>query len=323
MGSQPLITLDEAGGTFTARPTSTVDLRGRVIGLRPGTDYFVDKDLATASDTNDGLSWQQALLTVQAGVDKTVTGLGDHVFVKVAASAYAENVIVASKDYVSIVGVLNNSAWGRPDIHPAAGIGLVVTLSQGFLLQNVYVFSDDDDAMTIDSEGWRLENCKFQGSSDGLLLKGHPTNDSFGAGQGLARGCTFEANGAAGIRMEHADATSGIGSTDNEIVDCLFRDNTGVDLLSAVGVSGGGAGIFLRLSVRDCKFLDPGAAHVYIDMDQGVANDLTANSGMFSNNFFADDAFVAAQADISGQPNVFFVGNYDAAGLIDGSTFND
>lgn len=293
--------------------------RGQLI-QNPGVEYHVDKD--SGSDSADGLNWDGALATIQEGVDRCVSVNHDRVYVRTADSAYVENVVVSQKDYVSIIGV-GLGEWGRPDLSPAAGIGLFVDRSQGFHGENLYAFSADVDAAHINSEGWKLVNCKFQGASDGLLLKGLAASDSYGASQGLALGCGFEANGAAGIRFEHADSPSGIGAWGNRIIDCYFRDNTGVDLLSAVGASGGGAGIFLKMLVQDCQFMDDGAAHVYMDMDQGVAADLAANSALIIGNYFADDTLVAAQCAIGGQPKVFFVGNYDALGVVDGSAFND
>ena len=295
--------------------------RGAGVERGPGSDFFVDKD--NGSNLNSGFSWQQAKATIQAGVDLTVTNKGDRVWVKVAATAYVENVVVALKDYVSILGVLNKSNWGRPDIHPTSGIGLVINKSQGFYGENLFMFSDDGDACTVDSEGWKFMNSRWQANANGILLKGDSVDDSFTASQGEAIGCTFWANGAAGIRLEHANNPSGVGVTDVKFKDCIFKENVGADFLSAVGVSGGGAGIFINLVIERCKFLDVGAAHVYMDMDQGVAADLAANSALIVDNFFADEAVIAAQIAIGGQPNVMFVGNKDAAGLIDGATFND
>ncbi len=323
-GSQTLIHTGRKGSYRTYEVGATLEMNGRMLGFQPGDDIWVDKDHADASDNNDGFSPRDPLLTVQEGVDKTTSGAHDRVHVVTASSAYAENVTVTSQDYVSIIGEGNPSHWGRPDIHPAAGVGLIVSLSQGFYMNRVYAFSDDGDACQIDSEGWGLDDCKFQGVSDGLLLKGHPTNDSYAAGQGRARGNTFEACGAAGVRMEHANATSGIGAWGNEFTHGnIFRDNTGADFLSAVGASGGGAGIFMALLIDGNFFLDVGAAHVYFDMDQGVGADLAANQALLSNNRFADLAFVIGQCAIGGQPNVIFGGgNFDATGIIDGSGFN-
>tara|TARA_Y100000310_G_scaffold345771_1_gene469637 strand:- start:2546 stop:3487 length:942 start_codon:yes stop_codon:yes gene_type:complete len=312
--------------SFTNFPNGLTSFGMPVVGGfgRPqtGNMYWVDKDHDNASDGNTGLEKDTPLSTVQAGVDKCVSGNHDVVFVTTASTAYAENVTVTSKDYVSIVG-LGLGEWGRPDIHPSSGIALAISLSQGFHSESVYYLSDDDDAVTCDSEGWLFSNCKFQGNSDGLLLKGYATDDSYSAGQGMAYQCGFESNGAAGVKIEHAETSSGIGSWGNRFIDCYFRDNTGADFLSAVGSTGGGAGIFTRLLIQGCQFLDDGASHVYMDMDQGVAGDLAANSALICGNYFADDAVIAAQCAIGSQAKVFFVGNYDAAGLINGSSFNN
>lgn len=282
--------------------------------------FFVDGDNGQAN--NSGLDPRAPLLTIQSAVDLCVSGRHDVVYVRTASSAYAENVTVTSKDYVSIIG-WGHGDWGRPDVNPASGIALAISLSQGFHAENVFFVSDDDDAVTVDSDGWLFRNCKFMGNSDGLFLKGNADNDSYTASQGLAVDCVFWACGAAGVKMEHAEADSGVGTTDNHFVNCVFKENTGVDFLSAVGSTGGGAGIFINLVIEKCKFLDVAAGHVYFDMDQGVGADLSANTCLICNNWFADEAFVAAQCDISGQPGAMFVGNYDAAGLIDGSTFNN
>ena len=287
-----------------------------------GKTFFVDKDASTSSDSNTGDAWDNAFSTIQAAVNKCVSNRHDVVLIAVATTAYAENVVVTSKDYVSIIGVARGE-WGRPDLHPTAGIGLAVVLSNGFHGENLYVFSDDVDACLMEGEGWKFTNCKFQGVSDGLLLKGAASTDASAAGQGMARRCTFENNGAAGVRMEYAEAPSGVGAWGNIFEGCWFRDNTGADFLSATGATGGGAGIFLAMTISGCYFLDVAAGHVYFDMDQGNGADLAVNQVLIAGNFFADEAFVAAQCDISGQPNCMFVGNYDAAGLIDGATFND
>jgi len=83
------------------------------------------------------------------------------------------------------------------------------------------------------------------------------------------------------------------------------------------------AGKYPRLLCAKNYFMTAGAAYVYADLNQGVAGDLAANSGLFAENWFADDALIAGQFVIAGQPNVFFTGNYDAAGLVNGSAFNN
>lgn len=296
---------------------------GAQIGERVGVPhvFIVNKDHPNANDSNPGTDPFYPLSTVQQGVDKCVSGRHDVVLISTASSAYEENVTVTSKDYVTLMGV-GHSDWGRPDIYPATGVGLTISLSQGFHAERVYFFSDDDDAVTLDSNGWMFVDCKFQGVSDGLLIKG-ATDDSYGAGEGLALRCTFEACGAAGVRIEHAENPSGIGSWGNRFISCHFRDNTGADFLSAVGATGGGAGIFLAMLVKDCTFHDVGAAHVYFDMDQGVGADLTANQILVCGCYFADEAIIAAQIEFGTSAGCMFVGNYDCVGLIDGSTFND
>lgn len=296
--------------------------RGQFV-KNPGVEYYVDGD--NGADSASGLSWTDALVTVQEAVDRCVSGDHDIVYVKTASSAYAENVTVTSKDYVSIIGV-GPGDWGRPDIYPAAGAALVVSLSQGFYSERVFYFSDDDNAVEVDSEGWGFNDCRFMGmggNGAGLFLKGHATNDSYAGGQGLAEDCLFWACSGAGVEFQHAEQTSGIGSTDNQFRRCWFKENTGADFASSVGATGGGAGIFINLRIDECLFFDVGAGHVYMDLDQGVGADLSANSALISGCYFADEALVAAQVAVGGQSKIMVVGNYDAVGLVDGSGFNN
>jgi hypothetical protein len=294
--------------------------RGQFV-KNPGVEYYVDGD--NGADSASGLSWTDALLTVQAAVDKTVSGRHDRVYVATASGAYDENVTVTSKDYVSIIGV-GLSDWGRPDISPSTGVGLVVSLSQGFYSERVFYFSADDNAVEVDSNGWGFDDCRFLASGgDGLFLKGNADDDSYGAAQGLANECMFWENSGAGVEFQYALAPSGIAPSDNEFRDCTFKGNTGPDFLSATDVSGGNSGLFLTTIIAGCRFLDVGGAHVYMDLDQGNGSDLAVNQALIIGCFFADEAITGTQIAISGQPNMMFVGNYDAVGLVDGSGFNN
>lgn len=310
---------------FTAHPNGVSSFGFPVIGTagfgvpyQPnGAVYWVN-----AGAAGSGTSPEDAFGTIQGAVDRAISGDTIMVF----AGTYDETVTV-DDDYISIIGA-QSGGYARPDVAPEAGVALIVN-GQGFHTRHMRFVSADSDTVQWHSNGGSAVDCVFDGDAGqaateaNLRLVGLAADDSYSASENLFLDCLFRGStSGAGIIFQHAALPSGVGTSDNQLVNCRFYAN-GVDLLSAVNVDGGGAGIFLNLLVTGCQFLTVGAAYVYMDMDQGAAGDLTANSCLISNNWFSDEALVAGQIDISGQANAMFVGNYDAAGLVNGSTFNN
>lgn len=277
----------------------------------------------------DGSSPESSLQTISAALAKLATNgtaYGSTIFV--APGTYDENITV-SIDGVSIIGNVM-AGYERPDVVPTSGVALTVTTGQGFNCQHIRFAGNTSDTVIHNANGATYVDCVFDGDAGQaateacLRLVPSATDDSYSASENKFIGCLFRGStSGAGVIFQHAVAAGGgEGTTDNQILGCTFVDN-GVDLLSATNVDGGGAGIFIKLVVGGCYFLTGGTAYVYMDLDQGAAGDLTANTALLSGNWFNDEAIVAAQIDISGQASVNFVGNFDAAGVIDGSTFNN
>ena len=159
-----------------------------------------------------------------------------------------------------------------------------------------------------------------------LRLVGGNGDDSYSASECRIIDCLFRGSNGSGIGFQHAlAADGGEGTSDNQILGCVFVDNAVSDLKSFVNTNGGGAGIYLRTLISGNRFMTAGAAYKYIDFSAGAAGDLAANSGLICGNWFADAALTGGtgnQIDLGGQALVMFVGNYDAAGLVDGSAFN-
>jgi hypothetical protein len=270
------------------------------------------------------LTGSPAFTTIQGAINACSNAAGSTIFV--FPGTYAENLTV-SDDQISLIAAVP-AGYNRPDIVPASGVALAVQ-GQGFNCLGMRFAGSDSDVVQQHGNGFLYGNCVFDGAAGmaaneaALRLVG-AVDDSHTASEGVIIGSLFRGTTTgAGIIMQHAlAAAGGAGTSDNQILGNRFYDN-GVDLLSAVNTNGGGAGIYLRLLCDGNKFMQDGAAYVYADLNQGVAGDLAANSGLFSNNYFADDALIAAQFVIAGQPKVFFSGNYAAPGLVDGSTFNN
>jgi hypothetical protein len=269
----------------------------------------------------------QSVATIQNALNQVRNNAGATIYV--FPGTYEENLTVTDEmNYLSIIGA-QLAGYARPDIVPTSGIALEV-LAQGFNCRSVRFAGSDSDVVVQRGNGFAYNDCVFDGDAGmaateaALRLVGSTTDDSYSASEGIIANSLFRGTSVgAGIIVQHSVAAGGgIGSSDVQVVGNRFYGNA-VDILSAVNTSGGGAGIMLRWLIAQNYFMTVGAAFVYANLAAGAAGDLAANTCLAAGNWFADDAFVAGQWSIAGQPGQMFAGNYDAAGLIDGSTFNN
>jgi len=280
---------------------------------------FVDAD--NGNDTSGRGTPQSPYATISKAVSVASAGTS----IIVGPGTYDENVVV-DVDYISMIGI--QTGYGRPDVAPAAGVALAVTEGQGFYCRGMRFVSEDSDSVQQNANGFEYDDCVFDGSAGQAATEScirfvGAGNDSYTASEGVVQNSLIRGSiSGAGLIVQHAlAAAGGTGCSDVRILNNRFYGNA-VDMLSAVNSTGGGAGIFLNWTIAGNFFQTTGAAFVYGNMDQGAAGDLAANSALICGNTFADAALIAAQFDISGQPKVIFAGNYDAAGLVDGSAFN-
>ena len=264
--------------------------------------------------------------TIEEALDAAGDGTGDTIFFY--PGTYAETLTV-TKAAISLLPAVQGG-YNRPDIVPAAGVALTVSTGQGFVCQGMRFAGNTSDTAIVNANGYRFLDCVFDGdagqsAAEGCLrLVPHATDDSYTASEGIIAGSYFRGStSGAGVILQHGLATgAGTGVTDVQIVGNRFTAN-GADLLSAVNSTGGGTGIFTNTQISGNQFLTASAAYVYINFFAGAAGDLAANNALISGNWFNDDAFVIGQCLIASQPKTCFVGNFDAAGLINGSTFNN
>jgi len=289
--------------------------------------FFVDASLG--SDGNDGLSVNSPIATIQKAVDMCTDGAGDSIFV--APGTYAENVVITSKDYISIIGAVI-PGYAKPDVAPTTGIALNCVTSQGLVLKHMRFVSEDSDTVVNQGNGFHFSDCVFDGTSGqaateaNLRLVGNADDDSFTASEGRVIDCMFRGCGGDALIFQHANAPNGVGISDVEVIGCRFYGNTGDDIATAANTSGGGPGIGINVNflLHECRFMSVDKT-VYIDMDQVAAGGGvgTTNTGLLSGNWFADDAALdATKIDISGT-NYRFVGNFNAIGVVDGSSFDN
>lgn len=265
------------------------------------------------------------------GSDIVGSGFPNHPFASIsralAVAAAGTTIMVGPGDYLEAlvvdkerISLLGSGQDAVRVLAPAASRALHVTTGRGFYAKQLRFVGSAGDTVIQNANDYRYEECSFDaaGGGAGLRLVGAAAEE-YNASGGFLSLCQFRF-GAVGLILQHAPAPSGIPVTEIAVAGCQFYGST-IDVMSAVNASGGGGGIFLRMLLKNCAFLTPASGHVYFDMDQGAAGDKAANMAMICDNFFAG-AVTTTQVAIGGQPKVWFVGNYHAAGVIDGSTFN-
>lgn len=306
------------------------------IGMVPnhigGVTFYVNnatsglqEDAVAGSDANDGRSPIEPFATIQRAVDKCVSGRGDKIVI--FPGTYDENVVITSKDYITIVGSLA-PGYARPDVVPATGVALIINNSQGTVLKHVRFASADSDTVVNEGNGFLFEDCVFDGDAGqavtecNLRLVGDAADDSYTASEGKILNCLFRNSGGVGLVFQHAANPSGVGVTDVEVLGCRFYDNTSFDIATQANTSGGGSGILLNVRISKCEFLTDSKA-VYVDLNQAsfAGGDIALNSGIISDCYFATTATLTNVIIAIGGTIIRGVGLFGTKGVTDASAF--
>lgn len=251
--------------------------------------------------------------TIQEAVD--IARPGDTIFVQ--PGTYDENVTVDT-DYITIIGA-QVGRYGWPDLAASTGVALTVN-GQGFVCKRVRITSADSDCVRHVGNGFRYQDCVFDGdgqaATEGLVrLKGHDTDDSKTASEGLFKDCLFRGNAlGVGVIFDTAEPTVGVGSTDVQILDCHFVGNA-QDLTTQD--SGPGTYSVQRLLVKGCTFEDKNKTN-YIDFTTANGGAASDQNGTIQDCYFATDAITTTNIAIVGT-GFTVVGCYDTVGVQDGS----
>lgn len=281
----------------------------------------------SGSDGNSGLSPQEPFATIQKAIDSCVSGRGDKIII--FPGTYAESLVIQNKDYITLQGAVA-AGYARPDVAPSGGRALFIDNSQGAVLRHMRFISLETDTVVNEGNGFLFEDCVFDGSTGqaatdaNLRLVGDANDDSYTASEGKIINCLFRDCDGDALVFQHANAPSGVGVTDVEVIGCRFYGNTGDDIATAANTSGGGAGIVQRVNIAHNYFMTTDKA-VYLDMDQAsfAGGDTALNNGTLTGNYFADDAALdATKIDISGT-SMRWIGGYNAIGIVDGSAFDN
>lgn len=288
------------------------------IPFRNRSPFWVDA--VNGSDSHDGLNSSDALATIQEAVDRAITGDKILVF----PGTYVENVVIDGKDYITLQGAIEGR-YGWPDINPATGLALWSKQCQGLVLKQLRLVTDaDEDVARIEGNGYLVKRVVFDGDAQTaakclLRLRGNADDDSYTASEGLIRKSLFRGGGGIGIILDTGDAPgNGVGVTDADIIENIFQGITGADI--ATKDTGGGVYSAKDIYIHKNRFRSKNKA-VYLDMtteNGGAAGD---QSGMISDNDFADDALDGTKIAMAGT-GFTFVNNRDTVGIQDGSAFD-
>lgn len=185
-------------------PVSADDAQDDIV---KGTEYYVDA--VSGSDSNDGLAWDSALLTVAEAF--TLVGDGDTVYL--SGKTREEDVILPNTvGGVSLIGVsagrpshgdapwAGNSASWLPPASPTADTDLLIIRSQSCRVENI------------------LFDCPVDAAAIKLMRNALSGNDEYDASHAIIKGCRF-ASGNTGIEDDG-------GCFNILIEDCIFHNLT-------------------------------------------------------------------------------------------------
>ena len=286
-----------------------VTQRGAGVQRGSGADYYVDR--TNGSNNNDGFAWSRAKATIQAGLNLCTSGNGDHVWV--APGTYPENVILTAKHNVHLMASPVHGNSKRVAIAPASGIAFDLAQCNRFVAYGIRFVGTSAVGCRSDGEGALFEYCDFTSdTSHGLQFLGATDTDYTGSGTELRR-CLFRECGGAGIRLSKGTGVClGLQATNVNVLGCQFYLNTGDDIDDDAGSES--PTYFYQWEITENRFMTRNKA-VYLDMDGGVSTEC-----LIAGNYFADDAGLNA-TKIALATGAVFAGNFQAAGVVDGSTF--
>jgi hypothetical protein len=268
------------------------------VPTRNGLVLFVDPN-GLAPRSSNGRAFQ----TIQDAIDSITTDTGSTIFLY--PGSYAENLVVSSKNYLTLAGVLI-PGYAKPDIVPASGLALTVTASQGIVLRHMRFAAPaaDTDLILQEGNGFLIEDCVFdgdatQGNAKGLIrLKGNATDDAFTASEGIIQNCLFRGSGGLGLIFDTAEPG-------NDQSDIATAD-TGPGTYS------------IQRGVIHGNIFETKNKTNYIDLTTSNGGAASAQTGIISGNWFAADAITTTNVAMVGT-GFTFVGNFDTVGVVDGS----
>ena len=283
---------------------------GRVYWVAPAASYTVEGRAYSASNGNDGLSPEQALLTVDYAVGLTTANVGD-VIVLLPGSHSVSATITVDVAGITIVGIPGstptpsdrgaNGTANRSQITSTETAGMIFTVTAANVeiawLHLAPITAGSGISVSSVANNAYIHNCTFDlgatanTATMGVTLPVGLTAANVGV---VVRNCYFLARGAVGPGVRSAQTTHGL-----RIESSTF-ELRGVTAAWALAVQHT-LTASLGFSVRDCDFLCPTLTTTVITQAINTAHTADASTTVFR-CFFSegiDPIGGAATGDIS------------------------
>ncbi len=259
-----------------------------------------------------GRTWAEAVPTLAAALALVESGRGDRILVApspVGGAAYA-GALTVSQNLLTIEAAVPGG-YARPDISGATGLTIT---GQGVVLKGLRVVGTAGDALTINSNGYHVEDCVLEADgNDALVLVPHATDDSLTASEGKILNNLLR-DSAQGIRFKNPGGLNGYSPTHVVVDSNRFINVTNEDILDEY-TAGANLKTFYDCYVGLNRHLDRNKA-VYIDLNGGAEN-----RGLVEGIFAVDDAGTLDGTRIVLAAGIVCGRIYKASGLVDASAF--
>jgi len=286
---------------------------GLSIPTAVGKVLFVDK--VNGSDGNVGTQISAPLASIGQALTNAKDLGGDTIFVY--PGTYVEALTV-SKDDITIVAAMRGGNSKRVAVAPASG-SVPLTVGDVWRFRSIGIRFAGTSAVGVQHAGEAayFDDCDFTSdTTHGFQFKSSTTTvDYTGSGTTIINSL-FRDCGGAGLRhtsdTDTGNPNYGIQATNVNILNNQFYTNTGDDIDDDAQT--GSPTYFNQWEISGNKFMTRNKA-VYLDMDGGTISDC-----LIAGNYFADDAGLDA-TKIALSAGAVFTGNFQAAGVVNGSTF--
>lgn len=284
-----------------------------------GEVYFVDSGAGSGAET--GLTWANAALTLDAGINLCTEDRGD---VIVVAAGHTETLAAADgvdvdKAGITVIGI--GSGEQRPVFNVTASGELCID-DADFYIENCVFKAHTDSVVhcfdvTANADGMTIKNCDFIVDTEGTDEFDDAIDIVAGADYVTIEGCKFHMGGADAISAITADSSDFL-----TIKDCVVTgDYSTACIVSETAASFG-------VTIKD-NILYNGDTHTIGLNAQPCIELYATDTGMIVNNAcfcdvaIAELAIVAADMHLSGNTYSETEGVYGAReiGLVPGRTY--
>lgn len=284
--------LTKYGTQFGAIPQTA----GNIYWVAPSASYTVAGRAYSASDDNDGLSPERALVTIDRAWNLVTANVGDGIIALPGTHSPATSIAadVAGVFLMGLPGGAGNYTRQKTVIAAVTGdqnINVTAADIEISFLHLIPVTADSAIDLSADADRLHVHHCSFDMATPAAST-GTQGIDAIGAASNvLIDNCYFECDGAQGAAIV---ATALLDST---IENCVIAQSTGT--WAAAIVTGAGTD---RLMIRDCDFLASNAT-MTIGIN-GTAATIASGVTMLRNYFASSvtvgiDGFGAGEADIA------------------------